>query len=149
MEPENTTLFTKIIEGTIPASVVTKGENWISFLDIFPRSEGHTLVVPHQPATHLSKLDDRQLSLLWEGVVKTQKILSEYFETTDFTIGINDGVFAGQEIPHVHVHIIPRTENDGGGVPIIFPNKSPPQEPDFAALTELSNNLQKIDKKLS
>jgi len=105
---EETTLFTKIIQGEVPASVVTKGDDWISFLDIFPRSVGHTLVVPHQPVTHISKLNPEQLSSLLKGVVKTQKILSEYFETTDFTIGINDGVFAGQEIPHVHIHVIPR-----------------------------------------
>mgnify|MGYP001308901434 CR=1 FL=1 len=146
---EELTLFSKIIQGEVPCSLVSKGDDWISFLDIFPRNEGHTLVVPHQPATHLSMLDSKQLSSLWEGVVKTQKILSEHFDTTDFTIGINDGVFAGQEIPHVHVHLIPRKKNDGGGVPIIFPNTKASKDPDFVALNNLSKALQKIDEKLT
>ena len=146
---EEITLFTKIIRGEAPSCTVARGDTWVSFLDIFPRSEGHTLVVPHQPATHISKLDPLQLSELWEGVVKTQKTLSEYFETSDFTIGINDGIYAGQEIPHVHVHIIPRKKDDGGGVPIIFPDKETPPKPDLDGLKKLSNHLQKISEKLS
>ena len=144
---EETTLFTKIIQGDVPCSLVTKGDDWISFLDIFPRSEGHTLVVPHQPVTHLAMLDSKQISSLWNGVIKTQKILSEYFRTTDFTIGINDGIFAGQEIPHVHVHLIPRKKGDGGGVPIIFPNTTVSKDPDFNTLNNLSKELQKIGEK--
>ena len=85
-----------------------------SFLDVFPRSQGHTLVVLENPSQRLADLSDSDLMKLFSGVKQTQSTLSNYFETTDFTVAIHDGPLAGQEIPHVHVHVIPRKQGDGG-----------------------------------
>lgn len=141
---DSSTLFSKIIDGEIPSFEVARGKTWMAFLDINPRREGHTLVVPFEAKSHLSKLSEEQLSDLWIGVTKTQKILSKYFKSSDFLVGIHDGILAGQEIPHVHVHVIPRTIGDGGkSLLACWPN-SPPigsVKPDFNSLEKLHYNL--------
>ncbi|MEZ8139157.1 MAG: HIT family protein [Candidatus Poseidoniaceae archaeon] len=109
------TLFEKIVAGEIPCHRVAEGENWLAFLDISPRSPGHTLVIPKQGIQHLSNLSTSQRNELFEGVCQVETILSSHFNTTDFTICIHDGPLAGQEVPHVHVHVIPRIAGDGGG----------------------------------
>ena len=109
------TLFGTIITGEIPSHKVASGDNWYAFLDIYPRREGHTLVIPHKQVVNLQELSSVEVAGLFNGVKMVQKKLSAVFQTTDFTICIHDGPLAGQEVPHVHVHVIPRTAGDGGG----------------------------------
>ena len=142
------TLFTRIIEGSVPCSEVSSGNSWLAFLDINPRRDGHTLVVPHEQVSHISHLSPLQLSELWQGVVEVQRKLSIHFETTDFSIGIHDGVLAGQEIPHVHIHVIPRNIDDGGLTLLACWPNSPPIgsiEPDFPKLSLLADQLKNIE----
>ena len=108
------TIFEKILSGEIPSHEVGRGTNWYAFLDIFPRREGHTLVIPHKAVSHLSQLSDEQIAGLFSGVKEVQEKLGKVFSTQDFTICLHDGPLAGQEVPHVHVHVIPRTSGDGG-----------------------------------
>ena len=137
------TIFEKIISGEIPGNFVCRGSNWAAFLDVFPRSEGHTLVVPHRPVQRISDLSKDEITELFSGVQETQQKLGEYFGTTDFTVMVHDGPLAGQEIPHVHVHIIPRIKGDGGGaLPLLFPNSKPPNPPDYQTLSELCNRIK-------
>jgi len=136
------TLFEKILSGSIPGNFVCRGDGWAAFLDVFPRAEGHTLVVLENPSQRLADLSDSDIGKLFSGVKKTQQTLSSYFQTTDFTVALHDGPLAGQEIPHVHVHVIPRSAGDeGGALPLMFPNSNPPNPPDY---TELSNLCQRI-----
>ena len=75
-----------------------------------------------------------------DGVVEVQRRLSIEFNTTDFSVNLNDGPLAGQEVPHVHFHVIPRT---GGNSSNPMWRMTPPQsEPDFEALAALSQKLQ-------
>lgn len=108
------TLFERILSGEIPSHQIATGEGWYAFLDIFPRREGHTLVIPTTPVQRIADLTEEQRSLLMNGVVEVQKRLSNHFNTTDFTVVVHDGPLAGQEVPHVHFHILPRTKNDSG-----------------------------------
>ena len=139
-------LFTKIIKKEIPSSPVARGDNWYAFLDIQPRRAGHTLVVPVEEKQRLAELSPESRAGLMEGVAEAQKRLGAVFGTTDFTVVVHDGPKAGQEVPHVHVHVMPRTDGDGGvcaGV-AAFP-EAPPMgsvDPDFAALAALSEKLQ-------
>ena len=134
-----TTLFERILIGEIPAFFIAKGEGWASFLDVFPRREGHTLVIPTAPATHLQELSDLESKQLMVGVKETQRILSRYFSTEDFTVLLHDGPLAGQEIPHVHFHVIPREAGDGGkGLLSLWPNVGlPGGSPDLETLSAL------------
>ena len=141
------TLFERILHGEIPGNFICRGEGWASFLDVFPRSEGHTLVVLENPSQRIAELSQTELGVLFAGVKKTQEALSAYFNTSDFTITIHDGPLSGQEIPHVHVHVIPRLEGDGGGaLPLMFPKAKPPNPPDYSGLAELCNNIKEANK---
>jgi histidine triad (HIT) family protein len=138
------TLFSKIIAGEIPASFVAKGEGWVAFLDINPRAEGHTLVVPVEEAQHLQNLSSQSRAAVGEGVAEVTRRLCAHFGVEDCTIVTHDGPAAGQEIPHVHVHVIPRSEADGGhSILAMFPDTPSPGsiEPDFAALAALAAEL--------
>lgn len=137
------TLFERILSGEIPSHVIGSGEGWFAFLDIFPRREGHTLVVPTTPVQRMTELSEVERSNLMNGVVKVQALLSQHFNTTDFTIVVHDGPLAGQEIPHVHVHVLPRTNDDSGlTLAAMWPNSSA-TEPDHGALKVLADKITK------
>ncbi len=138
------TLFTKIIRGEIPSSKVAEGELWYAFLDIYPRRTGHTLVVPKEQAQRIADLSTDARRALMDGVVEVQRRLTAEFGTTDFSVGIHDGPIAGQEVPHVHIHVCPRTFGDGGLTLLAcWPNSPPPGgDPDFAELSTLAERLQ-------
>jgi histidine triad (HIT) family protein len=139
-----TTLFERILSGELPSHRVSSGEGWYAFLDIFPRREGHTLVIPVRPAQRLGDLDDKERSDLMRGVTHVQHLLGRHFETSDFTLCIHDGPLAGQEVPHVHVHVLPRTAGDGGGTLMsMWPNMSA-NEPDHDALGALADRIQDV-----
>jgi histidine triad (HIT) family protein len=141
------TLFDRILNGTLPSHKVSEGELWYAFLDIFPRREGHTLVIPKQSVRHMSELSESMRNNLFAGVVEVQKILSKFFETDDFTVCIHDGPLAGQEVPHVHVHVIPRQSGDGGStLQAMWPN-APPMGGgvDHDSLHALSESLQEVN----
>ena len=144
MHMDEPTLFTKIIRGEIPSSKVAEGDLWYAFLDIYPRRAGHTLVVPKEQAQRISDLSSESRQALMEGVVEVQRRLTAEFGTRDFSIGIHDGPTAGQEVPHVHIHVCPRTFGDGGLTLLACWPDSPPQggDPDFATLSTLSERLQ-------
>ena len=79
-----------------------------------------------------------------QGVAEVQRRLSAVFSTTDFTVVVHDGPLAGQEVPHVHFHVIPRTQSDGGQSMLAMWPDAPAMgsvEPDFAALGALSTKL--------
>lgn len=135
------TLFERILSGEIPSHKIGEGEGWYAFLDIFPRREGHTLVIPKTPVQRLTQLDDCERSQLIAGVAEVQSRLSTYFDTTDFTVLIHDGPLAGQEVPHVHVHVLPRTEGDGGSTLAAMWPRNPPQSPDHEALAALASDI--------
>ena len=71
-----TTLFERILSGEIPSHEVAKGDGWYAFLDIFPRREGHTLVIPTRPVQRLSVLTQEERSALMDGVAEVQRRLS-------------------------------------------------------------------------
>ena len=139
------TLFEKILSGELPSHEIGRGNNWYAFLDIFPRREGHTLVVPHKAVNRLSQLSDQEIAGLFSGVKDAQQKLGKIFSTRDFTICIHDGPLAGQEVPHVHVHVIPRTKGDGGlTLMSMWPETKPVGEPDYANLAKISEQVAEL-----
>ena len=139
------TLFEKILSGELPSHEIGRGNNWYAFLDIFPRREGHTLVVPHKAVNRLSQLSGQEIAGLFSGVKDAQQKLGKIFSTRDFTICIHDGPLAGQEVPHVHVHVIPRTKGDGGlTLMSMWPKTKPAGEPDYANLAKISEQVAEL-----
>ncbi|MAJ01919.1 MAG: HIT family hydrolase [Euryarchaeota archaeon] len=135
------TLFERILAGEIPSHRVAEGEHWYAFLDIFPRREGHTLVIPRRGVQHLAELNSQERAALLDGVTEVQRVLGRHFSTTDFTVCIHDGPLAGQEVPHVHIHILPRNKGDGGGTLMSMWPPRPQGEPNHEQLATLSSAL--------
>ena len=140
-----TTLFERILSGEIPSHPVARGEGWYAFLDIFPRREGHTLVIPTRPVQRLASLQPDERAALMNGVAEVQRRLGHHFSTTDFTVCVHDGPLAGQEVPHVHVHVLPRTSGDGGGTLMAMWPTTSATEPNHDALGTLSSQLEEVD----
>ena len=134
-------IFTKIINGEIPGHFVLQKSDVVAFLDVFPRSFGHTLVVPIHEVQYLRDLAQEDVLTLFEAVHQVVRRLHEILECEDCSIIINDGPAAGQEIPHVHVHVIPRWPEDGGSPMTNILPASSPENPDHDSLTSLATRL--------
>ena len=105
-------IFCKIVEGKITAAKVSESENVIAFLDINPISSGHTLVVSKE---HFELLVDVPDKLLGDIIAVTRRVAKGVMKATGsdgFNLLQNNHRCAGQSIPHVHFHIIPRKIGD-------------------------------------
>ena len=109
-------VFCDIIAGRSPASVVYRDDDCIAVMDICPINAGHLLVIPVKHATHLNDLEPRVGGALF-GVV--QRLAAAIRRSGLKAEGINlllaDGEAAGQEVFHVHLHVLPRFQGDGFG----------------------------------
>ncbi len=107
-------LFCKIAAKKIPSHVIYEDESTLAFLDIAPRAPGHAMVIPKYHAETLITLPDGEIAALFVAVKKVDMLLKEKLGFDGVTIGVNQGRASGQEVDHVHVHLIPRWKNDGG-----------------------------------
>lgn len=134
-------IFCKIGKGEVDSEKIFETKNVISFLDINPRAPGHSLVIPKKHVETLPELEDELVSEIFQMTKKVEKLLKNSLAPDAFTIGINDGKAAGQEIPHLHINIIPRFKGDGGG-PIHSIVNNPPEED----VSETARKIQKSSK---
>lgn len=108
--------------------IVFENDHVIAFYDGYPVSPAHTLVVAKQVTASLFQLPADIQAALWNAVADVRALLQEKHKPDGFNIGLNDGEPAGQEIPHAHIHIIPRYAGDQldprGGIRHIFPDKA-------------------------
>ena len=107
-------LFCHIATKRIDSQVVYEDAQTLAFLDIHPRAPKHTVVIPKVHGATILELAPDVLCALFLTVAKVTGMLTESLKSQGFTIGINHGKVSGQEVPHVHVHIIPRFAGDGG-----------------------------------
>lgn len=103
------TIFSKIIKGEIPAYKIYEDNNHLAFLDISPFEKGHTLVIPKKEYETIFDMPEEEFTAL---VTIVKKIATHMRKTLNCDINIwqNNGEIAGQEIPHIHFHVIPRTQ---------------------------------------
>ena len=101
-------IFCKIIEGELPSYKVYEDEKTLAFLDIKPVSDGHVLLVPKYLEQFVENLPQEYHDALFESMRRLVKPVQEAFDAPASNIIINNGSNAGQIVPHVHVHIIPR-----------------------------------------
>jgi diadenosine tetraphosphate (Ap4A) HIT family hydrolase len=87
-------------------------EAGLALWDLYPVSEGHTLVVPMRHVASVYDLTRIEQSGLWQLVTSVRERLIERLSPDGFNIGINDGPFAGQTVAHAHIHVIPRRQGD-------------------------------------
>jgi len=105
-------VFCKIVAAEIPASVVYEDEETLSFLDVGPLAEGHLLVVPRDHYERLSDLAPERCAKMASILPVLGRALLQVTQAAGFNVLVNQGRVAGQAVPHVHFHIIPRKEND-------------------------------------
>lgn len=131
-------IFCKIISGEIPAKFLAQTEYSVSFMDAFPLSQGHVLVIPknhHERIQNMSKEENIDLfSLVQEMISKVDTVSGSTL------LAVHNGKDAGQEIPHVHVHLVPRSNSDSAGpIHSMFNSKIEMTESETA---ELFNKLK-------
>jgi len=132
-------LFCKIIKGEIPSEVVYQDEHAFAFLDIHPKAPGHTMVIPKVHAEHLLELPDVEIAPFFTAVKRAQEMVDKAIKPTGYTLGINHGRVSGQEVDHLHFHIIPRWLGDNGkSIHSVVDN--PPKE-DLSVIAERIRNV--------
>lgn len=106
------TVFSKIIRREIPADIVYEDETTLAFLDIAPVNKGHTLVIPKKRMQNIFDADDETLAALMRTVRKISPVIVQAVGAHGLNIHSNHGASAGQIVFHLHMHLIPRFEND-------------------------------------
>ena len=108
--------------------IISESDLVLTIRDAFPVSPGHTLVIPRRHAASVFDLDVMEKAAILGAIEEAKKGLDREFSPAGYNIGVNDGQAAGQTIPHVHIHIIPRYEGDcsdpRGGVRWVFPERA-------------------------
>lgn len=106
-------LFCKIIAKTIPSTSVYEDEKFYALLDIHPVNPGHTLVLPKEHSLHLSDASEETARGLMAVTQRIARAMCAGLGTDDYNLEMNCGPIAGQLIPHLHMHIVPRLADDG------------------------------------
>jgi len=100
------TLFSKIIDGEIPADIVYEDELCLAFRDINPQAPVHVLVIPKQPIARLTDTGPDDQALLGHLFLKATEIAQQQGCGEAFRLVVNNGEAAGQSVFHLHVHIL-------------------------------------------
>lgn len=108
-------IFCKIGKGEISAHKVYEDSKVLAFLDVKPHSKGHTVIIPKAHGETVFDFSDKQLQELIVAVRKTMSRIKEALQPDGFNVGWNHNTAAGQVVPHLHVHVMPRYLGDGGG----------------------------------
>src|SRR6186713_357486 len=103
-----TTVFDKILDGTIPCHKVYEDEHVLAFLDVAPLSKGHTLVIPKERKAFLHELSDEQAAAIGRVLPRLARAVMKATGATAYNILQNNGAEAHQAVFHVHFHIIPK-----------------------------------------
>ncbi|MGP8069694.1 MAG: HIT family protein [Candidatus Bathyarchaeia archaeon] len=108
-------VFCDIVSKTTPAYIIYEDQGYVAFLDKYPISIGHTLVLPKVHFERVNNMPQREFCALYSRVYALNQLITSTMGAAASHISINDGAAANQLIPHVHVHIIPRSPNDNAG----------------------------------
>ena len=115
MAADSDCVFCKIAAGQIPSKIVLGNETAVAFLDVGPLADGHLLLIPRD---HCERLEDLSTDVVAEvcGLLpRLGKALVQVTGAAGYNVLQNNGRIAGQVVPHVHFHLIPRAEGDGLG----------------------------------
>ena len=136
-------VFCEIIAGRSPVSVVHRDDQCIAFMDICPVTRGHLLVVPITHATYLSNLDPAVGGTLFTVAHRlAAAIRRSGFKAEGINLFLADGEAAGQEVFHVHLHVLPRFDGDGFGL------RLPPDYGRMAERGQLDADATAVNKAL-
>lgn len=106
-------IFCKIIKGEIPSTRLYEDEHVLAFMDIGPIIRGHALVIPKQHVDPITAASPEQLARVIAVVQKVAQAQKSGLGADGINIHQSNGACAGQVVPHLHFHVIPRFEGDG------------------------------------
>ncbi len=107
-------IFCAIVDGEIPSRTVYEDDETLAFLDANPLAPGHTLVIPKTHHETLNDLPEDLGAEVFDTLHYLVPAVEDAVGADASNVAFNNGAEAGQEVPHVHGHIIPRFEGDGG-----------------------------------
>lgn len=106
-------IFCKIIKGDLPSSKVYEDDDILAILDINPTKPGHTLVFPKVHTQNIEETSEKTLAKIMAVVKKVGKSIKENLPADSYNVSENNDKAAGQLIPHIHFHVVPRHKDDG------------------------------------
>lgn len=109
-DPEN--IFAKILKGDIPSAKVYEDDHVLSFMDAFPQTRGHTLVIPKAPSRNLLDTDPDTLRIVIEKTQFITRAVRKALNPDGITVTQFNGAPAGQTVFHLHFHILPRYSDE-------------------------------------
>jgi histidine triad (HIT) family protein len=115
MPPDPNCVFCRIVGGEIPCHKVHETQHGLAFLDIGPLADGHLLWIPRAHVASLHDLEESQAADLCRTLPRLGRALQEVVRAEGYNLLQNNGRVAGQEVMHVHFHLIPRRAGDGLG----------------------------------
>ena len=130
-------IFCQIVDKKIPSKKIYEDKNNLAFLDVYPISKGHTIVITKNHYQNIEAIPEDKLGELFKIVKKLATLIHERLNIDGYNILQSNFEAAGQVINHFHVHIIPRKKTDGK-----FKLKIPRIETPEEQLTEISNLLK-------
>lgn len=137
-------IFCSIVRHDTSARIIHENESALALLDVFPLRAGHALVITKKHYEKLQELEKEDCNSLLQLVIKVSDGLERSMNMNATLIAVHNGREAGQEIPHVHVHIVPRVSGDGGApIHSIFKSRINLDEQD------MDNILNELKKKIS
>ena len=120
-------MFCRIVRGEATAAVVYRDDAVVAFLDILPAAPGHTLVVPRVHVEEVYELDEETAAGVMRGVVRVARAIRRALAPPGLSVLQRNGRVAGQAVPHLHVHLIPRRPGDGVGL-VLHQQRAPQAE---------------------
>lgn len=109
------TIFAQIIRGEVPCHRLYEDDRVLAFLDLFPLSAGHTLVIPKEPAVTLDQLSDDAAAAIGRVLPRLARAVLQATGATAYNVLQNNGAAAHQAVMHLHFHLIPKYP-DGSGL---------------------------------
>ena len=114
---------------SLPASrIVEQNAHAVLILDAYPVSPGHSLVIPKRHVGSFFEVTQFERAALFALLDRATELVDHQHQPVGYNIGINDGAAAGQTVPHLHIHLIPRYDGDQpdprGGVRWVIPEKA-------------------------
>jgi len=127
-------VFCEILRGNSPASFTYEDDNVVAFMDVQPITHGHMLVVPREHAVLMSDVNETAAMRTFRVARKLSSVVRTTLGASGVNLFVADGETAFQDVPHFHVHVIPRYPNDGFG--LTFPERynQPPQRAELETI---------------
>jgi diadenosine tetraphosphate (Ap4A) HIT family hydrolase len=127
-------VFCDIIHGTAPASWVYQDDTVVAFMDIQPITQGHLLVVPREHAVLMTDANETVAMRTFKVARKLAAVARDTLGASGINLIVMDGEAAYQDVPHFHVHVIPRYPRDGFGLTFPHTYEHPPARAQLDAI---------------